>query len=175
MANIGIDILGLPTTVGGLTGLEWVAVVQGGTTKRTQSVKMGLSTITQVFPAGIDYVITATGAIPVGASGTGLVVPFNCTINQVVLNGNAAAGSAVVDIWKCTENQYDGGILHPISADSITASARPTIVAGSKYSDSTLTGWTTTLTQGDVLWYNVVSNSAFTSLTIALKVSRAIP
>lgn len=175
MANIGTDILGLPTTVGGLSGDEWVPLVQGGTTKRTQAIQMGLGTITQVFPAGIDYVMSGGGnVVPTGVNGTGIVVPFDCRITEVVMNGNDSAGSAVVDIWKCTESQFDGGATHPVVGDSITGSAQPTIVAGSKYTDTGLSGWTITLTTGDVLWYNVNSVATFTCLTVALKVTRIV-
>lgn len=173
MANIGTPILGLPTTVGGLSGSEWIPVVQGGTTKRTQA--SNLNFLSTVFPAGIDYVMFGgSGNIPTGVLGTGLIVPFNCTINQAVMNGNTTA-SMVVDIWKCTESQFDGGATHPVVGDSITGGNPPTITAGSKYSDSVLSGWTLSLTQGDVLWYNVVSNTGFTSATLALKVSRSLP
>ncbi len=176
MANVGTPILGLPTTVGGLSGTEWIPLVQGGTTKRTQAINIGLGAITELFPAGIDYVMVGgSGVVPTGVNGTGIVVPFDCTINQVVVNGNSAAGSVVVDIWKCTESDFDGGLLHPVVGDSITGASIPTIAVDSKYTDATLAGWTTTLTQGDVLWYNVVSVSVFTAITVALKLSRAIP
>lgn len=176
MANIGTPILGLPITIGGLSGEEWVPLVQGGTTKRTQANKIGLGTITQLFPAGIDYVMSGGGTVvPAGVNGTGIVVPFNCTIAEVVVNGNNSAGSVVVDIWKCTESQFDGGLTHPVVGDSITGSAKPTIAVGSKYSDTGLSGWTVALSQGDVLWYNIESVSVFTCVTVALKVSRAIP
>lgn len=175
MANIGTDILGLPTTVGGLSGSEWVPIVQGGTTKRTQTGQIGLATITQFFPAGIDYVMSGgAGIVPTGVNGTGIQVPFDCTINEVDVFGNHSAGSIVVDIWKCTESQFNGGSTHPVVGDSITGSATPTIAVGSKYSDSSLIGWTVALTQGDILWYNVVSVATFTSVTVSLKVSRAL-
>lgn len=175
MANIGIDILGLPTTVGGLTGDEWVPLVQGGTTKRTQSVNLALGTITEFFPAGLDYVMFGgSGVIPTGVIGTGLVVPFNATISQALVNGNALAGSIVVDIWKCTESQYDGGTSHPVVGDSITGGNPLTISAASK-AESDLVGWTISLSQGDILWYNVQSISGFTSVTVALKLTRLIP
>lgn len=170
MANIGIDILGLPQTVGGLAGSEWIPIVQGGTTKRTQAANLNF--LDNIFPAGIDYVISATGgAVPAGVSGTGLQVPFDCTITSAELVGNSGAGSAVLDIWKCTDAQYDGGVLHPVVGDSITGANPLTIVVGSKTASS-LVGWTVSLTQGDWLWYNVNSAVVFTSVTIALKVRR---
>lgn len=174
MANIGTPILGLPT-VTGLNGEEWVPLVQGGTTKRCQSGQISLAGMIQTFPAGIDYVMSAAGGVvQAGVNGSGIQVPFDCTISAAVVNGNVGAGSIVLDIWKCTETQYDGGVTHPASTDSITASDQPTITLGSK-TTSTMTGWTTALSQGDWLWYNVISNSGFTSVTVALKVTRSLP
>jgi len=172
MANLGTPILGLPTTVGGLSGSEWLPIVQGGTTKRTQVFNIAFSGF---FPAGIDYVITASaGVIPVGIAGTGLQVPFNCTITIAELVGSSPVGSAVVNIWKCTDSQYDGGLTHPVVGDSITGSNPLTVAVGSK-ATSSLVGWTTTLTQGDWLWYKVNSCAVFTGITVALKTNREIP
>ena len=58
-----------------------------------------------------------------------------------------------VDIWKDTYANFP-----PTDADSITASAVPATSAADKYEDETLTGWTTTISQGDILRFNVDSN-----------------
>lgn len=163
----------MPQTVGGLSGAEWLPIVQGGTTKRTQA--SNLNFLDTIFPAGIDYVIsTNAGPVAVGVAGTGLQVPFDCTIVSAELVGNSAIGSAIVDIWKCTDTQYDGGATHPVVGDSITGGNPLTIAVGSKAASS-LVGWTTTLNQGNWLWYNVNNAVLFTSVTVALKVSRSIP
>jgi len=176
MANIGIDILSMPV-VTSISGQEWVPLVQGGTNKRIQSGIFTLAGLPQSFPAGLDYVILdASGSsITPGVFGTGLIVPFNCSITQCVLTGNVNSGSVVADIWKCTQAQFDGGVTHPTSGDSITGLAQPTIVNDSKYSDSNLNGWNVTLNQGDILWYNIISLANFSSLTIALKTQRTLP
>lgn len=176
MANIGIDILSMPV-VTSISGQEWVPVVQGGANKRIQSGIMTLAGLPQSFPAGLDYTVINVGgnSITQGVFGSGLVVPFNCAITQCVLTGNVAIGSVIVDIWKCTQAQFDGGATHPTSGDSITGAAQPTIVNDSKFSDSNLNGWTTTLNQGDILWYNIISPAGFSGLTIALKTQRTLP
>jgi hypothetical protein len=136
---------------------------------------MSLASFTELFPAGIDYEISGGGStITPGVAGSGLVVPFDCTINQVVFTGKGT-GSMVLDIWKCTQAQFDGGATHPVAGDSITGLARPTIVAGSIYGDTSLIGWTIALQSGDILWYNVVSVTNFQSVTLALKTVRALP
>lgn len=176
MTNIGTDILGLPTTVGGLTGSEWVPVVQGGTTKRTQSSYMGVGAITQFFPCGIDYVMSADGGVlPLGVNGAGIVVPFDCTITRVDAYANVPSGGATIDIWKTTYALFDGGASAPTSANSITGNSQPIIASDARYTDTTLTGWTVALSQGDILWYNLISVFACTSITVALKCNRVIP
>ena len=96
-----------------------------------------------------------------------LEVAYDCTVNEVRLLADQS-GSAVVDIWKDTYVNYP-----PTDADSITASAVPTLSAATKSEDSTLTGWTTSLTKGDILRFNVDSASTVTRLTVVLEVTRA--
>jgi len=81
----------------------------------------------------------------------GFRVPFDCTITGVSL-GLDQTGSIVVDIWKAPHADYP-----PTVADTITASSKPTISSDVKYEDTTLTGWTTSITAGDWLFFNVDS------------------
>jgi len=117
--------------------------------------------------AAINFVIDGGGsAITTGEKGF-IEIPFACTINQVTTLADQS-GSIVVDIWKDTYANYP-----PTDADSITASAPPTISAATKAQDSTLTGWTTSISAGDILGYNVDSATTVTRVTVALKVTRA--
>jgi len=92
------------------------------------------------------------------------LVPFSGTISRVTLMGDQT-GSIVIDIWKDTFANYP-----PTVADTITASAKPTISGGLSYQDAVLTGWNTTITAGDTLRINVDSVATFTRLTLALDV-----
>lgn len=76
----------------------------------------------------------------------------------------AESGSVVFDIWKDTHTNAP-----PTVADSICASAKPTLSSAQKANDTTLTGWTTSGTDGD--WYviNVDSMTGLTNVTLALK------
>ena len=116
--------------------------------------------------SGINFIIDGGGsAISTGIKGD-IEVPFDCTIEQVTMLADQS-GSVVVDIWKDTYANYA-----PTDADSITASAVPTISAATKSQDATLTGWTTALSQGDILRYNVDSASTVERVTISLRVRR---
>jgi hypothetical protein len=103
-----------------------------------------------------------TSPIAPGIKGD-ITVPFGCTITEVELFADQV-GSIVVDIWKDTYANFP-----PIAGDSITASAKPTLVSASKYQDDTLTGWTTSITAGDILRFNVNSASTVQRVTVALK------
>ena len=78
------------------------------------------------------------------------------------------SGSVVVDIWRDTFANYP-----PTDAESITASAVPTIVSANKSEDTTLTGWTTALAAGDTLYYNVDSASTIQWVLVSLRVTRS--
>lgn len=112
----------------------------------------------------IGLIIDGAGsAITTGVKGY-VEVPFACTIQAVTLLGDVS-GSIVVDIWKDTYANYP-----PVVGDSITAAAKPTISAATKSQDTTLTGWTTSVTAGDVLGFNVDSATTVTKVTLSLKV-----
>lgn len=104
-------------------------------------------------------------AITTGVKGY-INVPYGCTITQATLLADQT-GSIVVDVWKDTYANYP-----PTVADTITAAAKPTISATNKSQDSTLTGWTTSVTTGDVIGFNVDSCTTITRATLVLKVNR---
>jgi hypothetical protein len=114
----------------------------------------------------ISFIVDGGGAVlTVGVKGD-LTIPFNCTITEWTLLADQT-GSMVLDIWKDSYANYP-----PTIADVITASAKPTISASNKGQSSTLTGWTTTITAGDTLRFNVNSCSTITRVTLSLKVYR---
>ena len=117
--------------------------------------------------ADLTFIIDGGGsAITTGEKGH-LEIPFACTIKQVSMLADQS-GSIVVDIWKDTYANFP-----PDNADSITASAPPTISSAQKSQDATLTGWTTAITAGDILAFNVDSCTTITRVTISLKVEKS--
>jgi hypothetical protein len=93
-------------------------------------------------------------------------VPWACSITGNYMLADAS-GSVVVDVWNDTLGNYP-----PTDADSITASAPPTISTATNSSDTTLTGWTTTLAAGSTLRFNVDSATTIKRVTLALTVLR---
>jgi hypothetical protein len=119
-------------------------------------------------PAWTDQFLSITYVFSnVGAGDQGdLTIPFNCTITEWTLLADVS-GSIVIDIWEDTYANYP-----PTVADSITASAKPTISASTKGQSSTLTGWSPDIPAGNTLRFNVDSASTLNRVTLSLKVRR---
>jgi hypothetical protein len=154
-----------PTGAGttGMTGPTGPSGPSGATgTGATGPTGPSGGTLTRTIPFIIDG---GGSAITTGIKGD-LHIPFACTITAVTMLADQS-GSIVVDIWKDTYANYP-----PVDADSITASAPPTVSAATKATDSTLTGWTTSITANDILGFNVDSITTATRATIALRLRR---
>ena len=117
--------------------------------------------------AGLSVAIgSGVGAIVSGTQ-VSIRVPYDCQIVGVEMLADVA-GAVVVDIWKDTYTNAP-----PADADSITASAPPTIPAtNQKSQDLTLTGWTTAIAAGDWLTFNVDSCTTIARVTVALILQR---
>lgn len=117
-------------------------------------------------PASIVWVIDGGGlTVTTGVKGD-IEVPFACTITSATLLADQT-GDIVIDIWKDTFANAP-----PDNSDSITASAPPTISNGVKSTDSTLSGWTTTLSTGDILRFSVDSVVDIQRVVLTLRVTR---
>lgn len=130
-----------------------------------------------VLSASPFEISLATFAVVIDGGGAEIVVgqqvdigpiPFACSVIEASVVTDAT-GSIVVDIWRAPYAD-----LPPTDADTITASAPPTVSAGVKSKDTTLTGWTTALAQGDWLRLNVDSVSGVSRATVSLLVRRPI-
>ena len=119
--------------------------------------------------------VQSTVAIVIDGGGsaiaTGVVadieMPFSGTITACRVLADQT-GSLVVDLWKDTYANFP-----PTDADSITASAPPTLSSSAKSEDTTLTGWTTAFSAGDIVRVNVDSATTVTRVTVSLTVTRS--
>ncbi len=164
--------------------LEWISVVYApppspagtagqvlstvdGTNENTAWVDPGSISITDT----IQFVIDGGGStITTGLHGY-IEIPYACTITKATLLADQT-GSIVVDVFKCSYSNFDASSTHPVTGDKITASAPPTISSAVKAQDATLTGWTTSVSAGDILAFNVNSVSTIQRVTIALDITR---
>jgi hypothetical protein len=116
--------------------------------------------------SNIVYVFDG-GSNPLTSSLKGdISVDFNCTIKSVTLLADVV-GSIAIDVWKDTFTNYP-----PVVGKSITASSVPTITSDKKYFDATLTGWTKTITAGDVIRFNINSVETIARASIILSVAK---
>lgn len=69
---------------------------------------------------------------------------------SLFVRADDSAATAVVDVFKTSVGSYGSG-------SSITASAKPALTAQVANSSSTLTGWTTSISVGDVFYAKIVS------------------
>jgi hypothetical protein len=123
--------------------------------------------VKSILPTGISIVIDGGGAEVTTGSKRPVVVPAKCDISSVSLLADQT-GSMVVDIWKDTYANYP-----PTDADSITSATPLTISSNIKATDSTLSGWTTALDDGDILLPNVDSCTTITWAVLYIKFARS--
>lgn len=123
---------------------------------------------------------TITNSFGVHLDGGGLVLATGVAGYSTIVNGGTIqscvmladqTGSAIVDIWRCTYGQFDAGSTHPVAGDKITSSAPPTITSAVK-STNALTGWSLSVTNGDVIAWSVTSCSTITKLDILVNTTR---
>lgn len=163
MVEIMVPGLGADDVVTSINGLTGDVVIAEGTGIDVSIVGQDII-IAAVDVGTITFIIDGSGSvITTGVKGD-LEVPFNCTVQQVTLLADQI-GSIVIDIWKDSYANYP-----PTVADTITASAKPTISSAVKSQDGTLTGWTTAITSGQTLRFNVDSISTITRVTLSLKI-----
>jgi hypothetical protein len=106
-------------------------------------------------------------ALTTGTKYPSIEVPFACTIvgSRLLLDQSS---TTTIDLWKDTYANYP-----PDNSDSITASAPVATSAAVKSEDTTLTGWTTTLSRGDIILANIDANDNATFATVVLDVTRS--
>jgi hypothetical protein len=142
----------VPRTITGTSGE--ITVTNGDGVSGVPTLSLDADIKTRMIP----FNFRGGGAtLVVGTKGR-VYVNFNCTITEVTM-GADQSGSIVIDIWKDTHANYP-----PTIADTITASAKPTISSTTKSQDATLTGWTKTIAAGSWLVFNIDSVTSIQEL-----------
>lgn len=111
----------------------------------------------------LNFVIDGGGsAITTGVKGF-IEIPFAGTITGWTALGDQS-GSIVVDVWKDTYANFP-----PTVADTIAGTEKPTISSATKGQDLALSSWTTSISAGDIIGFNVDSITTLQRVTIALR------
>lgn len=113
----------------------------------------------------LDMILNGVGAVLKPGVAGDVYFSFAATITAATLLADQS-GSAVVDIWKAPYGSFP-----PTVANTITSATPPTLASAQKSQDTTLAGWTTAISSGDVLRINVNSASSVRQLTLALSLA----
>lgn len=169
----------------------WVAVLNGsaqatftpssGTVNGQSNVVLQQNQSATVFFDGTNWIMTVApaqgliGSIGITIDGGGSVlttgskgffqIQYSGTILGVTLLADQA-GSVQFDIRKSTFSAFP-------TNSSIVAADPPALSAAQKSNDTTLTGWTTVFSDGDIFEYKVSSAATVTRVNLILRVKRS--
>ncbi len=108
----------------------------------------------------IVYVIDGGGtALTTGSKGY-LSIPFACTITGWTLTSDVS-GSVVIDVKKSTYANFP-------TTSTITSTDKPTLSSVQKNANLSVSVWTTAVSAGDILEYNVDSATTITKVTLTI-------
>lgn len=164
----GIDLVsgnffsvnGTPIVSDATYGSGWNAVVDAAPSKN--SVYDKIETMQQL--SLVFHLSGGGGTIAAGQKFDLPALPFACTVTQWTVTADVS-GSAVVDILRATYANFP-------TFTSIAGTEKPTLSSQQKNQDVSLTTWTTSLAEGDVIRANVDSASTVSALTVVLRVTR---
>jgi hypothetical protein len=95
-----------------------------------------------------------------------LIVPYDGVITSWTILADVS-GSIEIDIWKDSYANYP-----PTIGDSIVGAAYPTLSSAIKATDSTLSGWTTSFSNGDIFRFVVNSASTVTKVVLSVQINK---
>ena len=115
----------------------------------------------------LNYCIDGGGAVPTTSQAYGQIdIPVAMTITSVVVTADQS-GSCQLDLKTCTNASFPGSLT------SIVASDPPKLASAQISTDSTLTGWTTSLAANSQLQFYLTSATTVTRINITLVCSVA--
>ena len=106
------------------------------------------------------------GVISTGQKGY-VYVPYNGTITGWSILSDQS-GSCVVDVWKDTFVNFP-----PVVGDSIAGTEKPTLATQSSNRDLSLSTWTTSVSSGDVIGFNVDSATGVTRVNVLINIIKS--
>lgn len=161
-----------PTTIqvnGGLA--EYDADYSSGYTDRSIVDKGYVDSVavTNTGSTAGSFGLTIDGggsAITTGTKGY-ITIPYNGTITGWDIFADTT-GSIVVDVWKDTYANFP-----PTVADSIAGTEKPTLSSAIKNQDTNLTSWTTSVSAGDIIAFNVDSAATVTRVNLIIYITKS--
>jgi hypothetical protein len=111
---------------------------------------------------GLQFAIKGNGSQPSTGFKHRLVVPFSGTIQSWTIVADAS-GSATFTIKKSDYATFP-------TTSSVVAFAKPTLSSAQKATSATLTGWTTTVSKGDIIECFLDTVATVTDLVLHLQI-----
>lgn len=164
MVGAGVDT-GEAAQVNGDTIINGTLTVTGNVVLDTGTVSGDKTIVTFVIDGGLGDVISTGSKKYLGP------MNFSGTITSATLL-SSLVGDIEIEIRKCSYADFDAGATHPVAGDKITASAPLTLTSAAKSQDTTLTGWTTSFSTGDIFEFVVNSATTITWVEITLAVTK---
>lgn len=119
----------------------------------------GPGTSTKVFGITLDG---AGSDITIGVKAD-VSLPYNMTIDSWTII-SSQTGSIVIDLWKDTFANFP-----PTIDDSITGTEKPTLTSQTINQDLSLSTWTTSISDGDIVRFYVESCTGVQKVTLQIK------
>ncbi len=148
---------------------RWIGSGSGGSgsayTQNTfgAGLAVGATSVALSTPAltrAIQATVNGGGSVPSTGIFADVYVPYACTITAATMLADQS-GSAVIDVWVSSSLGTT-----PTVANTITASDLPTLSTAIQSTDTTLTGWTTSVSAGS--WVRLKLNSVTTCTRVQL-------
>jgi hypothetical protein len=133
------------------TGVKWATPTSGGAGGVGGQITRG------------GTYVSGSGAVMAPGNDIFFLIDQTMVLERVTILTTGGTGSCVVDLRKTPVGSFP-----PTGANSICGGTLPTITAGTTYDDSTLTGFTILMQQGDVFGIHLSSSSVFTSVMVQL-------
>lgn len=105
-------------------------------------------------------------AITTGQMGY-ISIPYDATITKWRLVADQS-GDIEIDLYKDTYGNFP-----PLVGDSIVGTDKPTLAASDKAESTALTGWTTSVSAGDVIGFTVDSAATVQRVTLVIEVLKS--
>lgn len=147
-------------------------IVKNGFFSQGNSTVTGSLTVTGTISGGIFSGITSSGSFGITIDGAGstittgnkgfVIIPYSGTITSWTIVADQS-GSCVIDVWKANN-------LIPTSSNTIAGTEKPTLTDQQLNSDTNLTTWTSSVSPGDIVAFNVDSATTVTRVNLSINV-----
>lgn len=136
-----------------------------GNTSGTNTGNNSTNTLYEQAKKG-SFGVTIDGGSTVLTTGNKgyITIPYSGIITgwQVIAN---ALGSCIIDVWK-------GTVTIPTVANTITGTEKPTLSSQQINSDLALTSWTTAVSVGDIIAFNIDSATTITRVNLSIFITK---